>query len=223
MGEIRANILFPEAVDDRIYFQNLQATEVPINNEFLELLDASSYSEAVQTLNDNAVNYYGANLFNHLENRLVAIEDFIINKETGQVFKFQYEKPDNVQMWLSQFNVDMYNYLKNLAMQMQYFYSSVDTSYFVVRLGDDRQANDSWNLYEFNKLEEVIYSLAEYLPESKKPQSEAYVYFTNEFPTYADFERLNTILANVSRKVYAEMYKVWGTGFHLGQRTFIQV
>lgn len=70
---------FPNAIDDRVFFQDIQISHVPIMKQYYELLKNGNYTIASELLNNSEVFYYGAWCLNLLENRLIAIGNYVIN------------------------------------------------------------------------------------------------------------------------------------------------
>ena len=96
---------FPQYIDDRIFFQDINLTQTPIMNYYYSLLDSGSYAEASEFLNDSEVFFYGAWLLNLLEERLHAIGDYLIKlPPKTPLVKYQSESPvpaDEETHWLS--------------------------------------------------------------------------------------------------------------------------
>lgn len=46
---------FPQYIDDRIFFQDINLTQTPIMNYYYSLLDSGSYAEASEFLNHSEV------------------------------------------------------------------------------------------------------------------------------------------------------------------------
>lgn len=80
-----SSTVFPDYVDDLNFFQDISIDKLPVMTKYNEMISRGSYSEASEYINQQDVTFYGAWVLNMLENRLIAIEDFIIHS---------LEKPD---------------------------------------------------------------------------------------------------------------------------------
>lgn len=78
---------FPTNIDDRIFFQDICIDNLDIMNKYQQYITSGAYSNASSYINNANVSFYGAFLLNMLEERLIAIENYIIN---------DMEKPDIV-------------------------------------------------------------------------------------------------------------------------------
>ncbi len=70
---------YPQQIDDRIFFQDVNILQVPIMNNYYTLLNNGNYSMASEYLNDSEVFFYGAWVLNLFENRLYEIGNFTVN------------------------------------------------------------------------------------------------------------------------------------------------
>ena len=70
--------VFPGDIDDRVYFSDVSLKHADVLEEYSSRMSAGEYQSASQYLasHKNDVDYYGADIFNIVENRLVAIETY---------------------------------------------------------------------------------------------------------------------------------------------------
>lgn len=87
---------FPSAVDDRIYFQDINLSQLNTKTNYESYLDAREYSNASAELNDANIDFFGASVLNLLENRLVAIETYLLTLTKPQLTAYQSTEPDGV-------------------------------------------------------------------------------------------------------------------------------
>ncbi len=72
---------FPESIDDRLFFMDTDIPHVPVMKHYHNLLNAGNYTTASEYLKHSDVFYYGAWLFNLLENRLYKIGEYLMGEE----------------------------------------------------------------------------------------------------------------------------------------------
>ena len=87
---------FPLNIDDRIYFQDVNLSQLNIKKNFEHFLEEESYSEASDVLNNTDIDFFGASVLNLLENRLVAIEEYILTIEKPVLTAYQSTEPEDV-------------------------------------------------------------------------------------------------------------------------------
>ena len=90
-------------VDSRIFFQDISLDDLEIWEEYKTLISKGSYASASQLLNDSEIDFYGAWLFNLLENRLEAIGSFLLkknNKPTLQTYSLTEPTAKNGLHWI---------------------------------------------------------------------------------------------------------------------------
>lgn len=68
---------FPSAIDDRIYFQDINLSQLTTKAIWESYLANSQYTDASNELNNANIDFFGASVLNLLENRLVALENFL--------------------------------------------------------------------------------------------------------------------------------------------------
>lgn len=72
---------FPQQIDNRIFFQDININQVSIIKQYYTLLSNGAYTKASELLNNSEVFFYGAWCLNLLENRLFAIGNYVMNLE----------------------------------------------------------------------------------------------------------------------------------------------
>ena len=72
--------LFPQDIDSRFFFQDVCIEKIKLLNTYLTYLNSRQYSLASNYLNRSGLDYHGAWLYNKLENRLVALGEYVLNK-----------------------------------------------------------------------------------------------------------------------------------------------
>lgn len=70
---------FPQYIDGRIFFQDINLAQTQIMKQYYLLLNSNNYSKASEFLNNSEVFFYGAWLLNLFEKRLHAIYDYVSN------------------------------------------------------------------------------------------------------------------------------------------------
>lgn len=97
---------FPDKVDSRIFFKDINIDELEIMNNYLSLYNEGKYSESVQYLNDSNVSYYGAKILNIMQYRLLNIEKYLMkpheknNKQLYQVVEPEHTLGDYGLTWV---------------------------------------------------------------------------------------------------------------------------
>ena len=91
-----ASTKFPQEIDDRIFWQDLQIYQTPIMQKYYTYLNAGNYDEASDLLNNSDVFFYGAWILNLLENRLYAIEKYVFGLDKNKIVEYQRTEPFNV-------------------------------------------------------------------------------------------------------------------------------
>lgn len=87
---------FPSSVDDRIYFQDINLSQLNTKTNFETYLAASQYTDASNELNNANIDFFGASVLNLLENRLVAIENYLLTLTKPSLTAYQSTEPTNV-------------------------------------------------------------------------------------------------------------------------------
>lgn len=70
---------FPQRIDDRIFFQDINLSQLQIMEYYYSLLNSNNYTKASEFLNNSEVFFYGAWLLNLFEKRLRAIGIYLLN------------------------------------------------------------------------------------------------------------------------------------------------
>ena len=91
-----ASTKFPQEIDDRIFWQDLQIYQTPIMQKYYTYLNAGNYDEASDLLNNSDVFFYGAWILNLLENRLYAIEKYVFGLDKNKIVEYQRTEPFNI-------------------------------------------------------------------------------------------------------------------------------
>ena len=89
-----ASTKFPQEIDDRIFWQDLQIYQTPIMQKYYTYLNAGNYDEASDLLNNSDVFFYGAWILNLLENRLYAIEKYVFGLDKNKIVEYQRTEPN---------------------------------------------------------------------------------------------------------------------------------
>lgn len=87
---------FPYAVDDRIYFQDINLSQLNTKTNYETYLANAQYTDASAELNNANIDFFGASVLNLLENRLVAIENYILTLVKPQLTAYQSTEPTGV-------------------------------------------------------------------------------------------------------------------------------
>ena len=86
--------VFPDGIDSRVYFSDINLENVSIMNQYQELIKAGRYTDASQLLNSNDnIFFYGAWVLNMFENRLRNTGKYLLNKEKISANIYQSEEP----------------------------------------------------------------------------------------------------------------------------------
>ena len=91
-----ATSLFPTAIDSRIYFQDINLSQLETKDDWETELELGNYTDASAVLNDANIDFFGAWVLNLIENRLVAIEEYILTLTKPELTAYQSTEPDDV-------------------------------------------------------------------------------------------------------------------------------
>ena len=69
---------FPDYIDDLRFFQDVSIDKLPIMEKFNRMIAQGNYSAASEYINEQDISFYGAWFLNMLEERLIAIENYIM-------------------------------------------------------------------------------------------------------------------------------------------------
>lgn len=90
---------FPANIDDRIFFQDISIDKLDIMKRYQSFIAAGAYTNASNYINGTNVSFYGAYILNMLEERLIAIEDYIVNTmEKPDIVAYSDEEPTDVEV-----------------------------------------------------------------------------------------------------------------------------
>lgn len=92
---------FPSEIDNRIFFQDVNLSQLDVKAEFEKLLNEKNYTQASSYIGNSNVNYYGAWLLNLLENRLVNIEDFLKDETKPHLVDYDVQPTTEGMHWIS--------------------------------------------------------------------------------------------------------------------------
>lgn len=88
---------FPNSVDDRIFYNDINLEQLDILNHYKILLDASNYDGASNLLQNNNIDYIGAWLWNLFEVRIKATQEYLLTKQKPQLQIYSSTVPTEVQ------------------------------------------------------------------------------------------------------------------------------
>lgn len=95
--------IFPDNIDDLFYFQDINLENQPLMAAYQEQLKNREYTKSAQILKNSSLSYYGADLFNLLENRLFQLQTYYKKNPKINPHVFSSKKPANIQngtMWI---------------------------------------------------------------------------------------------------------------------------
>ena len=87
---------FPYAIDDRIYFQCVSIDQVPTKTAYEGFYNNGQYTDASLVLNNANMDFYGASVLNMLENRIIAIENYVLTLIKPDLTAYQQNEPAGV-------------------------------------------------------------------------------------------------------------------------------
>lgn len=73
---MKTESVFPAAVDELIFFQDIRLSDANKFTAYQTLLKNRRYAEATKYLHESNLSYYGAWLFNLFENRIYAVQRY---------------------------------------------------------------------------------------------------------------------------------------------------
>lgn len=91
MRDISSN--FPTSIDDRIFLHDISLDQLDTVNEYRNYIANGNYTQASELLNNSDVGFYGAWVLNLLENRLVAIENYVQSLDKPYFVQYGGEEP----------------------------------------------------------------------------------------------------------------------------------
>ena len=91
------NTVFPNLIDNRYFFQDVSIDKLPIMDKYNGMINASAYTDASEYINAQDITFYGAWILNMLEERLIALENYLIyDVEKPQVVAYTNTEPTDV-------------------------------------------------------------------------------------------------------------------------------
>lgn len=92
------NTNFPNKVDDRIFYNDIDLEHLHILDQYKTLLINSNYDEASTLLQDSDIDYFGSWLLNLFELRLRATQEYLLTKEKPKLQIYSSTEPTNTRM-----------------------------------------------------------------------------------------------------------------------------
>lgn len=69
--------IFPNGIDSRIFYSDCNIENLPVLENYKQLLSVGKYTDAKNLLENSDIDYFGAWILNLLENRLYALERYL--------------------------------------------------------------------------------------------------------------------------------------------------
>ncbi len=91
--------VFPVSIDDRVFFSDINISQIPIMQNYYRLLNNGKYTLASEYLSNSEAFSYGAWCLNLLENRLYAIEKYVINLEDLNLVTYGETEPSESELY----------------------------------------------------------------------------------------------------------------------------
>lgn len=89
-----ADCVFPDGIDSRAFMSDTDLAHLDLLHQYQTLIRHRKYSEAARLLNHSDSFYYGAHLFNGLEDRLYRLGQYLTAKaEKEKLGCYQTEAP----------------------------------------------------------------------------------------------------------------------------------
>lgn len=90
---------YPTAIDDRIFFQDISIDKLDVMKRYQTFIAAGAYTNASDFINKANVSFYGAYILNMLEERLIAIENYVVHDmEKPDIVAYSDEEPTDVEV-----------------------------------------------------------------------------------------------------------------------------
>ena len=90
---------YPGGIDDRIFFQDISIDKLEIMKRYQTLIANGAYTNASNYINNTNISFYGAYILNMLEERLIAIEDYVVHEmEKPDMVAYSDEEPTDVEV-----------------------------------------------------------------------------------------------------------------------------
>ena len=84
---------FPTSVDNLIFYQDITLDNKVEYDTYLKLLSEKKYVESSQYIKDNDMLFYGADMFNLLEDMIYQLQDYLIKNPKEPKFFYSDEEP----------------------------------------------------------------------------------------------------------------------------------
>ena len=101
MASHNTGSVFPFSIDPRMYYQDVQLSQLDVKANFDAALDNNQYTLASQILQNSDIDYYGAYFFNKSEDKLVAVQNHVDAKVKPVLTVYQATEPTTVENGLS--------------------------------------------------------------------------------------------------------------------------
>lgn len=92
---------FPLNIDPRMYYQDVQLSQMNTKTAFETALNNKQYTDASAILQNSDIDYYGAYLFNKSEDKLYSVQSYMEAKVKPDMMRYQAEEPDDVENGMS--------------------------------------------------------------------------------------------------------------------------
>lgn len=96
---------YPQKADELIFYCDMPIEQSSMAAHYHEQLLARNYTAASRLLKENTEHYYGADLFNLMENRLESLQTHLKSKPKINPHKYSRTKPDALNcgdMWIGE-------------------------------------------------------------------------------------------------------------------------
>ncbi len=100
---MNTNSVFPNAIDDLIFFQDIRLINKDIFTTYQNLLSQEKYTESAEYLRASGIPHYGADLFNLMEDMIYRLQKYLLKENPKTVFFVgDEEEPaiENVTFWI---------------------------------------------------------------------------------------------------------------------------
>ena len=84
---------YPNEIDDLLFLSDIDLDHIHISQNHQALLEAERYTDAGELLESSDIDSLCASLFNLMENRIYATQDYIQNKHTKWYEEYGVESP----------------------------------------------------------------------------------------------------------------------------------
>lgn len=104
MASHNTGSVFPSYIDPRMYYQDVQLSQLNTKSAYEAALDSNQYTNASSILYDSDVDYYGSYLFNKSEDKLLSVQNYLLTVNKPDLMRYQAQEPQNVDdgmSWIS--------------------------------------------------------------------------------------------------------------------------